>query len=149
MKIDVEPKLIQDNSYWNGIIELRGIKALYFFELANGDRQTVMFDGKSLDEFQPNRTVSEMISIWEDNFVRLLEEATTALKTGLHPERKKMVGTNQFTRKWGEEVEIMVESDEPDELDDYDIAYFKSVIKRVGPKLGSISFLKISPWTNN
>jgi len=143
MEIDITPTTEAATELQETIISSRGIDCLYQVKLASGEPHTVQFDAKSLDEFQPKRTVSEMIQIWEDGIKDKIDTYTNALKINQHPTNKKWVESGEFKWKYGSKVPVFIETDEPAELDDYDRKGFKLHIHRLNEQKGKMQFIKI------
>jgi hypothetical protein len=134
MKIDVEPIVEKAEGIDVTILKLRNESSYYVIRLANGNNYTVKWTLKELEEFQPNKTVSEMIKSWEENILRRYEVAKTALETGLHPTRRLEV-LDQFKRPTGEIVK------KP--LDLYEKAGFKREMTDREKEFGSMKFIRI------
>ena len=144
MRIDIEPTLEVANDFDAQCIKMREIDALYVVRLANGDDYSTKFDLKSLDDFQPKRTVSEMMTSWRDNILRRIKIYTKALKYNQHPTQKKLnVDTGRTIRRYGETVPVMEYGDDPEELTDEQRKYFKSFIHELTEEKGSMELVKI------
>jgi hypothetical protein len=146
MKIDLTPKLEQANDTDAICIKMRDIEALYVIRLANGKDYTTKFSKKELDEFQPNKTVSEMISIWEKGIKRRYDIAKNAIETGLHPhrtfERPIMIsGTNIKGEVW--EIPSGKTERVRSNIDSYEKRSFKREMNDREMEFGSMVFIKI------
>ena len=141
MKIDIQPKERLATPLEKEIMEVRGLNALYVFMDKLGKEETVQFDNKSLEEFQRNKTVSEMITDWKENYERLYREYTEAVKTNIHPiwtcEKREM---HPITNTWtGKTLH-----NQPLEMTREQKNYFKSEADRIkNEKMGEIEFVKI------
>ena len=87
MKIDIQPNIEKASDLDSICIDARCIDALYVVRLADGSDYTTKFDNKSLEEFQTNKTVSEMLASWEENIILRYNTAMEAVKTRIHPTR--------------------------------------------------------------
>jgi len=143
MTIDITPTLEVANDLDAQCIKMREIDALYVIRLRNGEDYTTKFDLKSLDEFQPNKKVSEMMASWRDNILRRIKIYTKALKYNQHPTQKKLVDTGRTLKRYGETIPVMEYGDEPEELDDYDRKAFKKFIHDLTEEKGSMELVKI------
>ena len=85
MKIDIQPKVERATGIDLIAIDHMNAGPTYVVRTANNEDYTVHFCEDSLDKFQPRRTVSEMMEIWEEGLKRQLKEAEKVVKTGNHP----------------------------------------------------------------
>lgn len=142
MTIDVQPVIEKANDLDAQVLKMREIEALYVVRLASGKDYSTHFDKKSLAEFQPNKTVSEMLESWEETFKRRHAEAVDTIKTGVHPFRTferdimaKYKGGGEY--KTGETETV------PSKIDTYERRHFKYVIKDMEKCFGKLTFVKI------
>jgi hypothetical protein len=139
MKIDIDPILEKAEGFKRVVLETREIPRLYVVRLASGVDYSVEFDDKSIAEFQPNKTVSEMINSWEEGLQREYDMYCKAVETGIHPSwksQKKVLHpiTGTWTGKC-EEVDYIMNKGE--------IEGMKVMIGRAKAKLGKLSFVQI------
>ena len=128
MKIDITPIIEVANELEAICLQYRNIDALYKFVYPNGEDLSTMFDAKSLSEFRPSITVSEMINIWEEGILRRYAEALEAVKTKLHPtETFEREITTKFIGKDGIEREFPTGKTETVRvvMDEYQIKYYE------------------------
>lgn len=145
MEIDIKPTFEKAKGFDATCIESREIDALYVFRTFEGVDYTVKFDKKGLDEFQPNRTVSEVMKTWETNIDLRIKEIKKAIRTKKHPYLKKMVESEtEFTYQYGTKRPKLIESDEYQDLHDSDIKSYKDSLDNLALQSGKISFIKIS-----
>lgn len=85
MKIDMKPLIETANETDRIVLEMRKIEALYVVRTKNWEELTVKFDKKGLDEFLPERNISDMLLKWEAGFIRNYDELMDALHEGIHP----------------------------------------------------------------
>jgi hypothetical protein len=145
MKIDITPIVEKAGDFDSICLTSRHIEELYVVRTANGAQYSTKFDAKSLGDFQPSKTVSEMLKSWEENIIRRCEEATLALSTGLHPtrtfERDIMVTIEKkyvtYECSTGE-TEII-----RSKIDSYERRHFKHLVKALTHQFGSMEFVKI------
>ena len=144
MEIDIKP-IIEEASHLDKIaLHYREEDAFYLFRTFEGKDYSVKFTKQSLDEFQPNKTVSEMIQSWEANIDRRIKQIKKALKTGKHPYNKKWVESEtEWTIRYGKRVRKMVESDEYEDLNAVDIKSFNTSLNNLTKESGKISFIKL------
>lgn len=146
MKIDIQPVIETADKTDRICIDMREIEALYVIRLASGINYTSKFSKKELDEFVPNKTVSEMIQAWEESIVRRHAEAVEAVKTGLHPtwtfERPIMYKGTTIT---GEAYEVPTRQTETVrcELDRYGKANYRREARTLADEMGKMTFVKI------
>jgi len=145
MKIDVTPTEYQSNDYYETIIKSRGIPELYVVQTQSGENYTVLWEKKDLDEFQPKRTVSEMMKSWEETLQRRYDEAFKMVQTKRHL-TLKVWSTRNVPHEYipGRMVEEDYETNEFRRLDKYDIAHQKHQMEKLLPKLGKMVFARIS-----
>lgn len=142
MKIDVTPTIEKANDLDKECITMRGIDALYYVKLANGTRYSIKWDAKGLGEFQPSKTVSEMLKSWEANIISRYEIAKKAIESGFHPTRMKqiLVSTTEYfmdTKKHWEE------GDEPAKLNSYERKHFKLMMVHREKEFGALTFVQV------
>lgn len=142
MKIDINPIIEEANNTDRICMDMRDIEALYVVRLANGKDYTVKFDKKSLDEFQPSKTVSEMLIDWEDNILRRYNEAVKAVETGLHPTDRVNVPI-MIELAHGHSIPSGKMTTEKRELDRYEIKHYESVIANLPKEFGKLTFHKL------
>jgi beta-galactosidase/beta-glucuronidase len=134
MKVDIEPIVEQAVDIDAIALDMRNEPFFYIVRLANGDDYTVKWTRKEIQEFQPSKTVSQMIKEWEESILRRYEEAKTALETNLHPTRTEQV-LDFLKRPTGET--------RPKVLDRYEKAHFNRVMGDMKKQFGSMVFVKI------
>ena len=143
MKIDITPIIETANETDKLILKWREIPAFYVVKLANGEVFSTKFSPKELDEFCPNKTVSEMLQGWENRFIELHKQYTDAVSTGIHPlwthTAKVMEKTHPFLpEKWTgkyEEVDLQMTKSQ--------IKYFSEEAERLKLQFGKMQFVKI------
>jgi hypothetical protein len=142
MKIDVTPVIEQADETDAICIQMREIEALYVVRLANGKNHTTKFSKKELDEFQPSKTVSQMMDEWEKGIVKRHTIAKKAIESGLHPtntfERPIMMVTpsgHEFNTGKSERIRC--------ELNDYQREYYQKEILDREAEFGKMIFVKI------
>jgi ribosomal protein L31 len=148
MKIDINPVLRQTTPTEKIILEMRGILCLYVVLTHDGNEYSVQFDEKSLSEFCPSRTVSEMLKSWETGFKRQIAEYQKALKTNIHPywthTAKVMIDKGKSWERWNGRYEEV-----PLEMDKSQRVFFQSEIDRLKAKSGPLTFVKITHLVNS
>lgn len=142
MKIDLIPTVEQADERDRICIDMRNIEALYVVRLANGENWTTKFSKKELDEFQPSKTVTEMMNEWEENIIRRIAIIDEALETNLHPtftfERKIEIEYKPGFPVWTGKTEIVrCELTKEEQL-----SFMKDKAK-LTKQLGKMSFIKI------
>jgi uncharacterized Fe-S center protein len=142
MKIDIQPVIETADKTDRICIDMREIEALYVIRLASGINYTSKFSKKELDEFCPNKTVSEMIQAWEESILRRHAEAVEAVATGLHPtwtfERPIMAVTPngfEYPTKQTETVRS--------QLDRNGKANYRREARTLAEEMGKMTFVKI------
>jgi hypothetical protein len=146
MKIDIQPIVELADKFDRICIDMREIEALYVVRLSNGKNYTTKFSKKELDEFLPNKNVSEMLVAWEENINRRHAEAVEAVKSGLHPtqtfERPIMY---KGTTIDGKAYELPTKETETvrSQLDRYGKANYRREAKDLAEQMGKLSFVKI------
>jgi len=139
MIIDIEPIIIKANNFERTCIEMREIDALYEIRFANGGEFSTQWDKKSFDEFLPKKTISEMLTSWEETIKRRYDEAVNAIETGIHPtwERDERE-YHPITKVWtGKMIGV------PYKLDKNQIQGWKRIAENLEKKLGKLIFVKI------
>ena len=141
MKIDVNPRIVEANEIQKLMLELRGIDCLYIVCLANGCEYTVTWTRKELDEFCPNKTVSEMLKTWEEGIKRQHDLYVSSLETGLHPYHTKIIqielpkNSYSFAKPKFETVPI--------ELTKQSKEYFTKAVEKLKQQFGELYLVKI------
>lgn len=95
-------KIVQASELDQYIMETYGYDALYLFRYADGSEASVKFTPPQMEEFQPNRSVSEMMEIWRDGMSRRREHYEQSLAEGFHPywsTTRKAKATDLITKK--------------------------------------------------
>jgi hypothetical protein len=141
MRIDITPRIEEASDSYKTTIKFRGIDALYVVRLANGKDYTTKMSSKELEEFQPSKTVSEMISSWEANILRRYEIAKEALRTKLHP--TFTVEVKLYNEVSGHKFYTGETETQPKQLDQYEKANFKRQMKDLEMEFGTMEFVKI------
>ena len=146
MKIDITPTIEVADKTDRICIEMREIEALYVVRLANGKDYTTKFSKKELDEFQPNKTVSEMIAQWEKGIHRRYQIAKNAIESGLHPyrtfERPIMFsGTTIHGKPW--EAPSGKTERVRSKIDTYERKHYKREMIDRETEFGVMTFIKI------
>lgn len=134
MIIDVEPIIEQAGGFNAIVLENREEPCFFVVRLANGDALTTKWTNKEIKEFQPNKTVSEMMKIWEEGFTERYNVAKTALETGIHPTETVEV-LDMFQRPTGEKI--------PKQLDKYEKGFFTKEFYSMEKMIGPLTFVKI------
>jgi len=93
MKIDITPVKISAPTPAAKLRMEIYERPLFAVQRANGEICTVDFDPKSLDEFLPNRNVSQVLQDWEDNHQRRILHLKDCLEKGIHPHWERDVET--------------------------------------------------------
>jgi hypothetical protein len=148
MKIDIKPNIRTANETEKVIIEVREIPALYNVLTSDGNPFSVMFDDKSLAEFVPSRTVSEMLKNWEEGINRQLNLYKNSIKQNIHPywtrTAKTMVhypqyaGTPELEYRWNGKYH-----DEPVQMTKEQIKFFQKEVERLEKIKGPLTFEKV------
>ena len=138
MKIDITPTIEKANERDSICIRMREIPCLYEIRLASGKVLSTQFDDKSLSEFLPNKTVSEVLKSWEENFHIRYNRAKEALSSGLHPsftvEEKVLVNGINF----GGKTRTV-----PAPLNQYTTEHMKNEMIEMEKCFGGLQFIKI------
>lgn len=140
MKIDIEPIIEIATGLDKLRLQTQGLDALYFVRLANGAEFTVKWDRDGLENFLPNKTVSEMMKLWEEGIIRDIEKNKKAVETGEHPTWTQPVyeDVEYFGRFKKKQI-----GTKPYKLNDYSIENFKMFVERDIKKLGKMEFVKL------
>lgn len=128
MKLDIKPIIEKATEEMAWILKGREIEELYVVRRANGEDHTIMWTLKDLEEFLPNRKVSEVMLDWEESNTREIERCRLAISTKKHP---------TFTSESKEGVIT------PRKLDKYDIAGFRKSLERALVRAGKLTLVKI------
>lgn len=131
MKIDITPKIERATGIDLIAIDAMGHDHFYVVRTSNGEDFTTKFREKEFNEFQPNRTVSEMMKIWEDGLVNQLEVAKRVVATNEHPtwtqpiydDNKNIVGYKPYVLS--------------------STTNFQLTIERITKQLGKMTFVKL------
>ena len=148
MEIDIKPKLRLANEREKTILEMREIPALYNVLTSDGKEFSVMWDDKSLAEFCPSRTVSEMLKSWQQGFIDKIELYKKSVELNIHPwwtvTKKTMVhypqyaGHPELEYRWNGKYH-----EAPYEMTKAQNRFFQSEIKKFEAINGELTFEKI------
>lgn len=148
MKIDLQPKIRLANDFEKIVLETREIPAIYNVLTSDGKQFSTMFDDKSLAEFLPNKTVSEMLKSWQEGIGRQIELYKNSIKLGIHPywtaTKKTMVhypqyaGNPELEYRWNGKYH-----EEPMQLNKIQKKFFLSEIERLEKISGELVFEKV------
>lgn len=143
MRIDVTPTIEKADDIQRFIMNTYGWDAMYCVKLANDKEYTVTFNPESLAEFQPNKTVSEMMKQWQEGFQHTIDRNTAMLKTGYHDTHTVKQPKVKYVLPNGTEVLSRDEfEDVPRELDSYEKKSMRYWIRDAKSKLGKMKFIK-------
>jgi hypothetical protein len=144
MKIDITPTIEEGTEFDKIVMKGRDLEALYVFRTFENKEYTVKFDKNSIAEFQPNTTVSAMMTSWEENIDRRIKVIEKALRTKRHPYQKEMVVVpNEFEYRYGSKVPKMEEGKKKRKLEQREIDGFKTSLEILATEVGKLSFIKI------
>ena len=141
MKIDINPTIQQATAEEKMILDIYNQSCYYIFYSSDGESVSVKFSPKTLEEFIPNKTVSQVMEMWQEGYKRQYEEAVHALEVGLSPWRTKSVYKDIV--KYGHVVDKEYIGEEPAPLTDDGRKHYEGVVSKLSKKLGQISFVKI------
>lgn len=133
MEIDVTPIIEKASGVDKALIEMYDMECLYVFNCENGERYSRVMTQKDLDEFVPSKSVSEIITQWEEGIDRRLGVALRAAETGLHPIFKDDVTDDEGN----------VTGSVPRPLTEDGIINFKREAEDLKEQLGEIKFVKL------
>lgn len=85
MIIDIQPTFRKAEGIDLIALDHMGHGNMYVIECANGQPFTVKWDAEGFAEFQPKRTVTEMMAIWEQGIKDQIEVAKKVIATKNHP----------------------------------------------------------------
>ena len=105
MQIDVTPKVIIATGSIRTIIDVCDKEALYYIGADEDTVFSTIWDRKTLAEFQPNKTVSEMLKTWQDGVKRrieFIEEIIVSNKEPYRPYEKYAPCSCRFTKETDE-----------------------------------------------
>jgi len=148
MKIDINPKQRLATETEKIILEMREITHLYEVLTSDGKEFSVQWDDKSLAEFCPNRTVSEMLKSRQQGFIDKIELYKKAVESNIHPwwtnTKKTMVHYPQYSGhpeleyRWNGKYH-----EEPAEMTKAQNRFFQAEIKNLESISGKLTFQKI------
>lgn len=139
MKIDINPNVERATGLDLIAIDVMGHDYLYVVRTANGEDFTVKFKEKDFNEFQPNKTVSEMMEIWEQGLVNQLEVAKRVVETNEHPTWTQPVYENVEYN--GRVVKKKIIGEKPYKLSS--TTNFQLTVERISKQLGKMTFVKL------
>ena len=154
MKIDIKPKIKLASPLEKVILEMREIPALYAVYTSDGKEYSTQWDEKSLAEFCPNRTVSEMLKNWQDGFLSQIEQYKKAVETNTHPFWTSTVKTMVHYPQYAGHPELEYRwnnkyHEEPAEMTKAQNRFFQSEIKKFEAISGELTFVKITNLVNS
>ncbi len=148
MKIDIQPNIRLATRTEKIILEMREIPALYNVLTSDGKQFSTMFDDKSLSEFLPSRTVSEMLKSWEEGINRQLDLYKNSIEQKIHPywtrSTKTMVhypqyaGHPELEYRWNGKYH-----DEPVQMTKDQIRIFQKEVEKLEKINGKFVFEKV------
>lgn len=144
MKIDIEPIIEKASELDKIALHYRDEDAFYLFRTFEGKDYSVKFTRTALNEFQPSKTVSEVMKSWESNIDRRIKELKKALKTNKHPHFKEMVEDKTRWDFRNEKIEYkMKEGDNYRDLTHSEIENFTLSLEKLKKDEGKITFIKL------
>ena len=141
MEIDIIHSTRSATALERLIMETYNQKVRYVVLDKNGEEYTVQFDVKSLKEFCPKKTVSEMLTIWEDGIKRQIQLYEDSLKTKEHPYHTQI--QYYYVVESGRVIERLMEIPKQNMRKDSQ-QYFQKELERLKHKDGKMSFVLIS-----
>jgi len=95
-------KVVQATELQQYVMQTYDYHAMFHFRYADGTSASVEFTPPQLEAFQPNRSVSEMMQIWQDGMTKRREHYEQSLAEGFHPywsENRRARATDLITKK--------------------------------------------------
>lgn len=118
-------------------MDIYGQHQTYEILTCDGKSFSVSWNFKSLDEFLPNRVVSEVLKEWQNNFIRLIELYTECLKFNEHPH---WTTTQHYYMPFFKEHTF----ERPQQMTKSQRQYYQSEIERLNIIKGELKFVAIN-----